>query len=394
MRKRMGAAAVQWIGDYHGLRGPLVLSPDAVRAAIAKKLTEPDRKTFVRVGKKVKAALVARTVGGRPAYVLPHASHTRIHVVDARSVVLVRRGPRTYANPLTSELAELMAFDPGWTTERWTRIAQRLVVPRGGLVLFDARARDTATTTRGAESLRLPLPAGTYVVEHIARQEHGKRGTVSMLYVHPAAHRPALVAANAPPDFPEPLVIAKGVARAAAKLSFVETTGGPLLFLPARLARHWWGVCNESGDAVFGDEPTDYDRACDTRGSVACVKVKGETALVLGSSEPGAIHLMKTGALLLRWSGADHAAALLAPALGPGTFARTKLTLRSRGEPWVLMDSSLDGRTLATAGKREWTRARLPAGRYRVELMEAWHGEVLLDGERSDVTAAAVRLSR
>lgn len=381
----------KWIGEYHWTHGPLVLATEKARAAIAESLSEPDRKKLVAAGKK-KAPLVPLDLGPHALYVLPGANHTRVRAIDAKSALLVRR--LGHVNP-NLQLPEVMAYEPGWTTEPWTAVKETLVVSKEGFVLFDAIAQHPEApqnAKRARDAIPLGLPAGKYVVELIPEQKFARGFSVSLLYAHPADHRPELASKRAPPGVPAPLEISKDVARAAKKLAFVETTGGPFLFLPERAAEDWWGVCDEAGEAVFGKEKCDYDRACAVKGEVGTLKVKDATALVLGTPDITAAHLLDDGLLLLRWVGADHAAALLAAALGPGKYRPTKITLESRGEPWILMDSSLDGRTLRTAGKKERSRVQLPKGRYRVEQLQEWNGEVLLDGKKSEVMASAVRL--
>jgi hypothetical protein len=382
-----------WIGDYLWTHGPLVLASERARKAIAKTLAEPDRKALVAAGKK-KQPIVPATIAGHAVYVLPGANHTRVVEIDRRATLLVRR--LAHANPVT-ELKQAMTYEPGWTTEPWKPQKLVLEVPKGGLVLFDAiaqHAQAAENARRAARSIPLGLPAGSYVVEYIAEQKFGRRFSASLLFVHPADHRPPLGATRARPGVPAPLAITPELAKAAKRLVFVSTTGGPLLLVPERVVKAWKGVCNEAGDAVFGDEPTDYDRACEAGGAVGAVDVGGAGALVLGSPDSTALHPIDGGLLLPRWVGADHGAALLAAALGPGKFKPTKLRVTSRGEPWVLMDSSLDGRKLRKARAQEWQRVTLPKGSYTVEVMKEWNGEVVLAGKSSEVMAGAVRLTR
>lgn len=286
----------------------------------------------------------------------------------------------------------MLKYKLAWTTEPWKPSKQTLVVPKSGLVLFDAIAQHPQApqnAERGQTWLPLELTPGTYVLE-TAQQAFDRRAAVSLLYLHPQGHRPEL-GGEAAPAAPAALVIDKATAAAAKKLKFVESEGGPLVFMPERVAAKWWGICNEQGDEVYDDEPTHYERACKVRGEVGVLEVGDGDALVLGTPQSTAAHLLEHGLLLLRWVGADHAAAVLAPALGPGVYKATKLVITSRGEPWLLFDSAEDGRKLA---KKNIARVTVPKGRYRIELMKEWNGEVSLNGATSEVMTAAVRLAR
>jgi hypothetical protein len=385
----MRRMASRYVGEYYWTHGPLVLGSEAARKAIATALSEADRKKLVAAGKK-KQPVVATKVAGHAVYVLPRADHTRVAAVDKKAAVLVRRN--AYANPVL-DLPRVMKYDLDWTSEPWKPQVQSLVVPPGGLVLFDAIAQHpdpVQKKDRGREWLRLGLPPGTYVVEYIKEQRFGRGSSVSLLYVHPKDHRPA-IGGGATPGAPPPLVIDKPVAAAAKKLRFITSEGGPLLFLPERAAKQWWGVCNEEGESVFDKEPTHYDRACAVRGDAGTLKVDGATAVVLGTPDQTALHPLEDGVLLVRWVGADHAAGLLAAAVGPGVYKPLKPTLTSNGEPWLLFDSAQDGRSL---GKKDFARITIPKGTYRVELMTEWDGDVSLGGKTSGVMATAVRLRR
>lgn len=380
-----------WVGEYYWTYGPLVLGTEAARKAIAKGLAEADRKALKAAGGK-RAPFVPVKVAGHDVVVLPGAHHTRAIAIDAKAAMLIRRV--AYVNPSTVGIDQALAYDPGWTTEPWKAVKTPLVVPKGGFVLFDAIAQHATApqnAERAQESIAVPLVPGRYVVEHVAEQKFGKGLSAQLLYIHPADHRPALSAATAQPAAPAALVIAKDVAAAAKKLRFVESEGGPLVFLPARAAKAWWGVCDEAGDAVYGKKPTHYDRACDAKGATPVLDVGGARALVLRGPDSTALHPTADGALLVRWIGADHAAAVLAPALGPGVFAKTTQTLVSAGEPWLLFDSALDGRALP---KRAVATITLPEGTYAVEAMDEWSGAVSLAGKASEVMTTAIRLVR
>lgn len=386
--------STRWVGEYFWTYGPHVLGTAAARKAIATTLSEPDRKRLLAAEKKARP-ITKVAIAGHDLYVLAGSHHTRYVPIDARSVVVFRL--TSHANPRTGDLEQAMAYDPGWTTGDWSTTRLALDVPAGGLVLFDTVAQAPEApqhARRGKDSLALPLPAAAgYVVEHIAKQAFGPRQqhTAELLYLHPAGHRPPLVARAARPEAPVPLEVDKAVAKAAKALKFVGTEGGPFVFLPARVAKQWWGVCNQAGDPVYGKQPTHYDRACDARGRVPILKVGDASALVLRSPDATALHPLASGVLLVRWIGADHAAAVLAPALGPATFRSTKQKVESRGEPWLLFDAAQDGRDLPA---KRVAKVTVPKGTYAIEQMDEWNGTVALSGKTSEAMTSAVRLVR
>jgi hypothetical protein len=384
----------RWIGEYFWTHGPHVLGTPAACKAIAASLSEADRKKLVAAEKKAKP-IAKVTIAGHDLYVLAGSHHTRFIPIDAKSVVVFRL--TSHANEFSGELDKAMAYDPGWTTEPWATTKLALDVPKAGLVLFDSIAQHPEApqnAKRGKASLALPLPSTAgYVVEHIAKQAFGpkKRHSAELYYLHPKGHRPALVGSTAEPEAPPALVVAKDVAKAAKALKFVETEGGPFVFMPARVAKQWWGVCNEAGDPVYGEEPTHYDRACDAKGSVPLLKVGDAKALVLRSPDPAALHALENGVLIVRWIGADHAAAVLAPAVGPGKFKATRQKVESRGEPWLLFDATRDGRDVPA---KLVAKVGVPKGTYAIEEMDEWSGTISLAGKTSDAMTSAIRLVR
>ena len=372
---------MSFVGEYFHTNGPLVLASDATRKAMMKSLSETDRKAIKSAGTK-KAPIVPIEIGGKRAYVLPGSEHTAVKPLDGRAVMLVRRNG--YFNPVL-ELDKVMQYEPGWTTEPWKTLDLVLEVPRGGLVLFDAMAqypdkKNPSNNERGVPALAAMLPPGKFVIEHVPQQKFARNFAVSLLYIHPADHRPALSAQDEKPGVPAPLVIDKATAAAAKKLKFVESEGGPLIFMPERVLKEWRGI-----------ETKDYDRACGVRGAVGPLSVGSATAIVLTTPDSTAACQHDKDLLLLRWVGADHAAALLAAATGPGKYKKTKTTIESKGETWVLFDSGDDGQKLK---KSSGSRIELPKGRYRVDEMDEWNGDVVLAGEKSEVMATAVRLTR
>ncbi|GHF77646.1 hypothetical protein GCM10018790_64710 [Kitasatospora xanthocidica] len=152
--------------------------------------------------------------------------------------------------------------------------------------------------------------------------------------------------------------------------------GGPLIVVPVS-ALHHWGGCTEDGMIIGdGDQPDDYDRACEVQDLAEVIGLRGPggvTALVLGD-EPATTCYLPEHRAFMRWLAADSDAELL---------AATEAVLNDPATPWeeyglwetdgpaVLMDSVEAGESLGTpypdgGGEPDQAPVDLPAGRWRV----------------------------
>jgi hypothetical protein len=89
---------------------------------------------------------------------------------------------------------------------------------------------------------------------------------------------------------------------------WIQSAGGPLVFMHERVLRTWWGVYHphDSVEEVAGNAATDYDRACLVAGEIDSIKSRlGEAVLVLGD-EPDLTTLrsVEGNHYLIRWRAA------------------------------------------------------------------------------------------
>lgn len=193
--------------------------------------------------------------------------------------------------------------------------------------------------------------------------------------------------------------------RAARKLVFVETMGGPVLVLPQELARDWNGTYDEAGNPIFEQKPCDYDRACARGIEVSALSVADGTALVMGSIGPVAWHPLPSGGLLVLWAACDTTAALLevATSLPTSRFRKTRLRLRVGSSKVLLLDAARRGRSpgrrrpkLAHSDYRfaEAHLFSLAPGTYAVDDAGGVKSSVVDGDQRAQVSVEVVRLRR
>jgi Immunity protein 21 len=156
-------------------------------------------------------------------------------------------------------------------------------------------------------------------------------------------------------------------------LTWIQTTGGPPILMPARALAAWHGIGNDwvpADERAAGAAPADYDRACEVEGYSSLIDVGIDSAYVLGD-EP----------LPVCW---------IAGAPGEGTLVQPR---GSRGDTQLLDDldaSPLDERALETTSYSspgthhilfdssasgdeavdEGVRVELAAGEYEIRVVE------------------------
>ncbi|RAJ38363.1 immunity protein 21 of polymorphic toxin system [Kitasatospora sp. SolWspMP-SS2h] len=168
-------------------------------------------------------------------------------------------------------------------------------------------------------------------------------------------------------------------------LAWVESMGGPLVVVPVS-ALHQWGGCTENGMvAGGGDQPDDYDRACEVEGLAEVISLSGHStaaALVLGD-EPSSTYYLAEQRAFVRWLAADSDAELIAAAQAvlndPATPWEDCGVWRTDG-PAVLMDSGEAGSSLGVPypdgrGQPEQAPVHVPAGHWRVRVFHDWSRE-------------------
>ena len=62
-----------------------------------------------------------------------------------------------------------------------------------------------------------------------------------------------------------------------------ESDSGPVIALPSDLLHIWYGMDHRPGAAA--DTPSDYDRACQAKGSVMWLPVVSEKCVVVGAKD-------------------------------------------------------------------------------------------------------------
>lgn len=180
----------------------------------------------------------------------------------------------------------------------------------------------------------------------------------------------------------------------AATLSFIgHGDGGPTVIVPNAVLAKYWGVFDEHGGDP-GLENTHYNSVCDAE---LVMPFEGHELLVLQEEGSTAWVPEGDGGLLLRWVGADSAAALLAAVEGQA-FAP------ACPGPWTVPDGGLtfmhaveDGRRPAAQRMWDSSEIALAPGRYAVEQLACgeWQGSVAFpDGHVEDVMMMCYRLRR
>jgi len=186
----------------------------------------------------------------------------------------------------------------------------------------------------------------------------------------------------------------------AKSLKFVDHgDGGPTIVISNQVRNKWFGVCNEAGAAVFGEEHTHYDDACDL---AEVTEFEGQDAFVLEEEGSTAFVEKPDGFMLIRWVGADSNAGVLAVAeacsYAPVLRDDAPMLFTSVGGMYTLMHATDDGRALSDA-TYTFDEFEIPAGRYLVQQIDAdgrceWNGTVIYADGNEDVMVQAYRFVR
>jgi len=372
----------QWIGDYFWKCGPLVIGPASTRETM---LAQP---VAAKALARKRAVLSAANVGGDSIWVLGgNARPVRVWTFGTECIVLVR--VKRYADIVT-RLPTAIAFHPAWADGKYKRIAGTFDISAGDALLFDTRGKDPDQPGPRPDDpcFGFPLAGGTW--KAFKQEVTYERVDFIVIKLVRDGHEPVIeVAAGRPPE-PEALVATDAMVRAAKRLEFVETDGGPVLVLPLAHKTEWFGVNDADGEYAFESKPTDYDRACEVNEVIEAIPVGASEAWVLPSPDPVAFHPVEEGGLLLRWVGADNGTSVLAGALlaPEALWYDTGQVLTSEGS-FAIVDAAKDGRD-----DKPCTTFKLPAGRYAVWSMREFNGDVRIGKTQHETMVTAIRLRR
>lgn len=372
------------VGSWFWTTGPLVLGTEAARSLVQ---AQRDAATLKSLAGSTKGAVLEQKLGGERALLFPGQFPSTWHQLGPRAGVLVRM-----AGHSNHEL-EALSVDPWAVAESdWKRAVSRVTIDapaNGALVLFDSVPRDPRPIEKAeAGVLPVTLPPGEYVVDQATLGE--RDFAVALLRIRPEDEVPERPEGKRPPRVPGPpasITLRKETVALAKPLKFVETEGGPILVCPKALLPQWHGVYNAKGKYIYEESRCDYDRACDAKGLIISVG-KGE-ALVL-EQESTAFLAMPDAAYLLLWTGADAASHVLEAVLSAPrkSWRKLKSVFTMTGRELALIDSANDGK------KKPAFVGTLAPGRYAIERMTEYDGQILVGKKLHEVMASALRLTK
>jgi hypothetical protein len=146
-------------------------------------------------------------------------------------------------------------------------------------------------------------------------------------------------------------------------MNWIESAGGPLIFVPFEVAAYWGGVRPNSSGV------SDYDRACMIDDELEFVSLGERLALALGDEPfPTMILPRSDGGLLVRWvyANSDEEIIKLAAEADHLAVEETGLCIDvPRSETWLLFDSGEPG----DASHDEVAELPLDRGRYHISRM-------------------------
>jgi hypothetical protein len=123
------------------------------------------------------------------------------------------------------------------------------------------------------------------------------------------------------------------------ELRWIESGGGPLILLPARLARDWSGTLPPPHEPISGD----YARAVAVAEYVGSIPVGEGAGLVLGGDPlPATVLRVGPGLVIARWLYANSDEAALAALRNPDklSYKPESFLFENSDETVVLMDAA------------------------------------------------------
>jgi len=385
-KKRKGTKRVT-VGGYYWTLGPLVLGSAKARALVQ---DQRDAATLTAL-KATRGVAKSVKLAGATALVFPGRAPAVWHALGERAGVLVRMA----SSQTAPHVKEALSLDPWAVPEKaWKNAVVRVALDgpaNGARVLFDAVAsyagKPSASDKR---TIDVTLPPGKYVVD---KATHGERYLrVVLLRVRSADAIPTPPVGHVaapPPTAPGALTLRPETAKLARTVKFVGTEGGPLLAIPTALLKSWFGVYDAKGQYAYETTKTDYDRACDLRREMV-LKIGRGQGLVLEGPDSSALIVLGDGTILLpTWIGADDGAHVLEAVLSAPAKAwkKEKGTFTITGNELALIDSASDGRKTKPRAV-----ARVKPGRYTIESMKEFDGEIIVGKAKHGLMASAVRL--
>lgn len=177
-------------------------------------------------------------------------------------------------------------------------------------------------------------------------------------------------------------------------LRFVSSEGGPLIALPTRSLRNWWGTFDSKRKPA--ESGTDYERACGVSGhdfGILTLRDQNE-ALVCLTCDSTTFYAHDSGGFFIQWVAGETTRGVVHAVL----HARVEWTELASG--WViqtpelaLFDSAADGRDGIESITPPALPFSLPIGTY--DLAELyWEGEVRSGDRVEEVMVRALRVSR
>lgn len=366
-------------GDYFWASGPIVLGS----AALARAAAARDAALLTALGKAQDAPAVRQLLDETALVFGPTNAPACFRPSETGGVLV-----RAHGHVSRAQRDTVLGLGPEHVPAGGFRLAALTIELSGEAerCFFDPWARHPAKKIPAA--IPVSLPAGRWEVDYAIVGEPPL--SAELFRFRPAGTPPPEPTATAATPRPPTVTLQKETRAAAKALRFVDTEGGPVLVLPVAVLPKWRGVCDDRGRPVFGEQPTDYDRACDARGHI--LSVAGVEALVLEQESTAFYRASDRVSYLLLWIGADDGAHVLQAVLSADRRAwrpsRKIFTLASEGGV-AIIDSAAYGPSL-----RKPVRGDLAPGRYRIDRMTEFDGE-LIDGEaRHGLMASALRLRR
>lgn len=193
-----------------------------------------------------------------------------------------------------------------------------------------------------------------------------------------------------------PISVAPRHIAAAAMLSFAESGGGPILACPSVAVSHWRGCFDDDG-AIDESGESDYDRACNA-GWAELLPVGSHHALVLPTPDISAAWSPDGDTwYIVRWVGADTAAALLATAeaVPPNEWTDTGARFEIPNGGLLMFDSAASGKLPDSLADEPTSAVQIPAGTWAIDSCEEQSGiAVHPDGTKEELMAEVIRLRR
>ena len=147
-------------------------------------------------------------------------------------------------------------------------------------------------------------------------------------------------------------------------VTWVESTGGPLILLEEDLVPHWRGYLSLSDSSL-----TDYERACEVSDYLGTIGVGSGSGLVLGEQPYSTTWLPASEldyGIIVRWVCAENEAAVIQALneLSNRNWQRTDVVVEVTTGKLILFDSASPGYDIKT-----FIAVQIPKGSYVAETL-------------------------